>query len=516
MRQDPSRRRASLLLSGLLWLTACGVSPEVELTPAGEPLGTRESAICSGASITTLSLAGISTYQGELAGAGNWAVSYPANAVRLEYYVDGTMIGSAERCNASGGLTSCTGSGSWSFSLTGVSCGSRSVQIRAYPMTVSSAGDRETCWSNGQMLTRTVSENCSAAAASTTSHFSVARDTENNLWAWGIASMGQFGDGTTTTDRKVPAKMQGISNVKQVAPGFYHMAALKHDGTVWTWGYNGSGQLGDGTTTTRNTPGIVPGLSGVVAIAAGSSFMLAVKNDGTVWAWGDNWTGPLGDGTQTTRLSPVRVVGLTGVTSVAAGVNHSVALKSDGTVWAWGRNMGGELGDGTATVRTTPVRAQGLTGVVSIGASYWHTMAVKSDGTGWSWGDNRFGQVGDGTTTDRYTPVQVLSGVKAMSGGYGHTAAVKTDGTVWAWGYNNNGQLGNGTTTSSYAPVQVPGMSGVTTVATGGSAVYNTVVVKSDGSVWAWGSDNTSSSGVLGDGVSSKSLTPIRVLNLGP
>ncbi|HEX5746806.1 MAG TPA: hypothetical protein VFZ09_11210 [Archangium sp.] len=516
MKRDLARRPASLLLSGLLLLAACGVSSEAEVTPAGEPLGTREAAICSGTSVSTLSLAGISTYQGEMAGAGDWAVTYPANAVRLEYYVDGTLIGTAERCNASGGLSSCTGSGSWSFSLAGVSCGAHTFQIKAYPMTISSAGDRETCWSNVRVLTQTVGENCTAKAATTTSHFSVARDGENNLWAWGDNWAGQFGDGTTTTTRKVPAKMPGISNVKEVSLGFYHTVALKHDGTVWTWGYNGSGQLGDGTTTTRNTPGIVPGLSGIVAIAAGGSFNLALKNDGTVWSWGDNWTGPLGDGTEITRLSPVRVVGLTGVTALAAGINHSVALRNDGTVWAWGRNMAGELGDGTATVRTTPVRAQGLTGVVSIAASYWQTMAVKSDGTGWVWGRNWAGQVGDGTNTDRYTPVQVLSGVKAMSGGFGHTVAVRNDGTVWTWGDNSQGQLGNGTTTGRNVPGQVPGMSGVSTVATGSNAVYNTVVVKNDGSVWAWGSDNTSSSGVLGDGVSSKSLTPVRVLNLGP
>ncbi|HYO67712.1 MAG TPA: hypothetical protein VEU33_16675, partial [Archangium sp.] len=155
MKQDLARRPASLLLSGLLLLAACGVSSE-ELAPAGEPLGTREAAICSGANVTTLSLAGISTYQGEMAGAGNWAVSHPANAVRLEYYVDGALIGTAERCNASGGLTSCTGSGSWNFNLTGVSCGAHTFQLNAYPMAISSAGDRETCWSNVRVLTQTV------------------------------------------------------------------------------------------------------------------------------------------------------------------------------------------------------------------------------------------------------------------------------------------------------------------------------------------------------------------------
>ena len=192
------------------------------------------------------------------------------------------------------------------------------------------------------------------------------------------------------------------------------------------------------------------------SISAGYAHTVALKQDGTVWAWGGNDYGQLGDGTQTDSLTPVQVRGLYNVTAIAAGGYHTVALKQDGTVWAWGDNTYGELGDGTQTDRLTPVQVSGLsTNVTAIAAGYLHTVAQKLDGTAWTWGSNYNGQLGDGKQTDRYTPVQVsgLSNVIAIAAGSAHATALKQDGTVWGWGWDFAGQLGDGTTTDSPTPV---------------------------------------------------------------
>jgi Regulator of chromosome condensation (RCC1) repeat/Carboxypeptidase regulatory-like domain len=134
---------------------------------------------------------------------------------------------------------------------------------------------------------------------------------------------------------------------------------LKGDGTVWAWGSNSNGQLGNGTTTDSSTPVQVSGLSGVTAVAAGSAHAIALKGDGTVWAWGSNSNGQLGNGTTTDSSTPVQVSGLSGVTAVAAGSAYTIALKGDGTVWAWGSNSNGQLGNGT-TDSLSPVPVPGL------------------------------------------------------------------------------------------------------------------------------------------------------------
>lgn len=200
-----------------------------------------------------------------------------------------------------------------------------------------------------------------------------------------------------------------------------HSLALKSDGKVWAWGANGSGQLGDGTNTERKYPVQVSDLTNVIGIAAGGGYdtevasseyakghSLALKTDGTVWSWGWNWAGQLGDGSNTDSNTPVQVSSLNKVIAIASnGWDHCLALKSDGTVWTWGNDGGGELGDGgTNTNKNTPVQASGLTDVAVIGGGYDHSLAVKLDGTVWAWGSNWNGELGNGTTTDKNIPVQ--------------------------------------------------------------------------------------------------------------
>jgi hypothetical protein len=280
---------------------------------------------------------------------------------------------------------------------------------------------------------------------------SLAIKTNGSLYAWGFNNLGQIGDGTRT-NRSTP--VQVLTGVAAVAASSQYTLAIKTDGSLWAWGYNGMGQLGNGTYTNRSTP--VQVLSGVAAVSAGWYHALALKTDGSLWTWGFNEFGQLGDGTHTIRSTPVQI--LTGVAAVAAGGAHTLAIKTDGSLWAWGDNAFGLLGDGTTTSRLTPVQV--LTEVAAVSASSWHTLALKTDGNLWAWGTNFHGHLGDGTTTDRLTPVQVLTGVAAASAGGIHTLARKTDGSLWAWGYNGFGELGDGTTTNRPSPVPVPGFGG--------------------------------------------------------
>ena len=189
---------------------------------------------------------------------------------------------------------------------------------------------------------------------------------------------------------------------------------------------------------------------------ATSTHTIHLKDDGTLWTWGNNTNGQLGNGTTTNSSVPAQLSGLTGITSLAAGNDYSVCLKNDGTLLAWGNNAFGQLGDGSTTQRTTPVQVPGLSGVIAIAAGYDHTVALTSDGTVWAWGNNSNGQLGDASATQRNSPAQVsnVSSVTAIAAGNGFTIALASNSTVWAWGNNANGQLGNGTTTSSAIPVQ--------------------------------------------------------------
>ena len=400
-------------------------------------------------------------------------------------------------------------------------------------------------------------------------------------------------DGTVWALYPEPAMVPGLSGIVAIASGSGHMAALKNDyGTVWTWGENASGQLGDGTTTDRDTPMSVPGLSGVIAIAAGDaegggeSYTLALKSDGTVWGWGYNINGQLGDGTNSSRLSPVKAVGLSGVVAIAAGEYSSYAVKNDGTVWStdvsylaprqmlsapylfypsdipgltgitaisagndgaafafkndgtvlsWGDNVNGQLGNGqgkgfffpaerpdlsgkllphgqleTGGTITSPVQVGSENNWVFVAAGSYHTAAIKTDGTLWAWGCNSNGQLGDGATTDEHSPEQIGTDNTwvSLAAGAAHTVALKSDGTLWAWGYNAYGQLGDDTGADRSSPVSIGTGTHWVAVAAG---AYHTVALKSDSTgttLWAWGSNYY---GQLGDGTKIQRSSPVSI-----
>jgi hypothetical protein len=263
--------------------------------------------------------------------------------------------------------------------------------------------------------------------------------TDGTVWAWGNNSIGQLGDGTTNR-RLTPVQVTGLTNIRAIAAGEFHSLALKQDGTVWAWGYNYYGQLGDGTTTDRRNAFQIQGLTNITAIAVGDFHSLALKQDGTVLAWGYNQFGQLGDGSTQNRLAPVPVSGLTTVRALATGSLHSLALRQDGSVWTWGYNAFGQLGLGNTTDRNTPAQIPGLANIVGIAGGWGHSVALRREGTVWSWGYNQQGQLGDGTTSDRTSPVQVrrLYSARAIAAGRHHTLALMDATGLWQSTFNNN------------------------------------------------------------------------------
>jgi alpha-tubulin suppressor-like RCC1 family protein len=306
----------------------------------------------------------------------------------------------------------------------------------------------------------------------------------------------------------------GTLNAQTIAAGGWHSLVVCSDGTVKTFGENDTGQLGDGGNTDQSMP-VAPGLSNCIAVSGGGDQLeahsMALKNDGTVWSWGSNLYGGLGNGGTTSTSTPAQVSSLSGITAISAGGWHSAALSNDGTVWTWGWNGDGQLGDGTTSDRTAPYQVAGLSGVTSIKAGTYHVLALRNDGTVWAWGDNENGQIGIGTTiTDQTTPVQVsgLSNVVKIAAGRFFSLALKSDGTVWTWGQNLYGQLGNGTTTDSPVPVQVSSLSNVIDITCG---AFECHIIKSDETAWAWGRNTY---GNLGDGTVANSSTPVQSVGL--
>src|SRR5271169_6231909 len=275
------------------------------------------------------------------------------------------------------------------------------------------------------------------------------------LYGWGDGQFGEIGNGSTSSPL-VPVQVSLPFGVQPTAAsaGEYHSMAIGSDGNLYTWGYNADGELGNGTTNNSSTPAVItlaPGIT-ATAISAGFEHSAAVGSNGKVYTWGYNGFGQLGDGTTTNSLTPVVANLPAGVTAtaVATGANDTIALTSTGAVYSWGDGTNGALGQGPAPTTSTPkvVVFPGSITITAIAYGSAGGYAIGSDGHLYSWGHNNLGQIGDGTATNRRTPVLVTlaAGVSptAISGGGDHGMALGSDGKVYDWGYNGNGQLGNG------------------------------------------------------------------------
>jgi len=328
-----------------------------------------------------------------------------------------------------------------------------------------------------------------------------------SLWGWGQNNYGQLGDGTITDRSSLVQTTAAGTNWNSITVGWRRSAyGIKTDGTLWVWGLNGQGQLGDGTTANKSTPVQLAGTTWKQV--SGGVFGMAIKTDGTLWGWGYNDTGQLGNNTSypNSTSSPTQIGSANTWKMVSCGSYHTAAIKTDNTLWMWGQGTGGRLGLGDTSHRSTPVQLSGTWKMASGGA--YHTAAIKTDGTLWTWGEAGSGVLGDGTTTQRSSPVQTVGGGtnwKMVSAGSYHTAAIKTDGTLWMWGFNTYGALGDGTTTTRSSPVQ--------TVSSGTnwkmiSVSGHSMAIKTDGTLWTWGLNDY---GQLGDGTTTARSSPVQI-----
>ena len=318
--------------------------------------------------------------------------------------------------------------------------------------------------------------------------------TNGDLTSWGGNQFGESGD-YTYLDGTNQVHIVGFTNLIKAASGLNHSLAIDACGTLWVWGQNNQGQLGDGGyENTTNLPEQVPGMTNVVAIAAHGynsygdglfGLSTAVKADGTVWMWGS------GDG-YGFGTSPVQISGISNVTAVAAGSVFGVALKTDGTVWAWGGNYFGQLGNGTKDDSDTAIQVAGLSNIVAICAGDNHSLALASNGVVWAWGYDLDGELGDGETkANSDVPVMVtgLTNIAAIAAGTSHSLALDNSGKLWAWGGDSMGQLGDGGyAISANLPIPIVELSNIVSVAAGSDA---SAALDGDGNVWQWGSSDT-------------------------
>ena len=334
---------------------------------------------------------------------------------------------------------------------------------------------------------------------------------QGGLFTWGDNTYAYLGVNDTNRRCTPVTTSAGGANWKQVACGTYHVSAIKTDGTLWTWGYNDTGQLGinvAGSTTYRTTPVTTfAGGTNWKQVACGAFHTVAIKTDGTLWTWGYNFGGELGINATGTRCTPVTTfAGGANWKQVSCANGHTEAIKTDGTLWVWGGN-GGQLGTNDTNTRCTPVTTfAGGTNWKQVFCGYNHTAAIKTDGTLWTWGQNSYGQLGINATGTRCTPVTTFAGGanwKQVGTRTYQTAAIKTDGTLWNWGGNDNGYLGINVTGNRCTPVTTfAGGTNWKQVAVG---FNHMAAIKTDGTLWTWGRNF----GALGDNTTTNRSTPV-------
>lgn len=335
-------------------------------------------------------------------------------------------------------------------------------------------------------------------------NFSLAIKDDGSLWSWGANFFGQLGNGVngigSTFNVTIPTQVGSSTNWEQISAGSYHSLAIKNDGTLWGWGSNNSNSLGIGTGNQIiiNTPTQIGSDNNWQKISAGEYNNLAIKNDGTLWAWGSNAFGEVGNGTVNVIVSsPIQIGSETDWLSVHAGYNYSLAIKNDGTLWVWGITSG-QFGNNSPG-SSVPIQFGSDNDWASIAGGVNFILGIKNNGTLYGWGSNDFGQLGNGTNTSNLLPQQIGSDndwSKIYTGSFfaGYTVmAIKNNGTLWGWGNNGNGQVGVTIPSTVLSPRQIT--TGIWQSVSVGEAF--TMGIQSDGSLLTWGWDGY---GQLGNG----------------
>ncbi|MGZ9674710.1 Ig-like domain-containing protein [Flavobacterium sp. GNP001] len=324
---------------------------------------------------------------------------------------------------------------------------------------------------------------------------------DGTLWAWGDGLLTGAGDVTS------PVQIGTATNWKTVSAGYTHALAIKTDGTLWAWGLSSDGSFGSGIAGDFS---ILPKQIGMqsdwLTIAAGTKVSTAIKTDGTLWSWGYNAVGQVGDGTTVTKLIPTQIGTDTNWSSIALHssnytISSTLALKTDGTLWAWGTNNDGQLGDGTFVQKNAPVQIGTDTNWSSIDTGESHSLAIKTNGTLWAWGKNQYGELGDGTTVLKNVPTQIGTSTlwTSIRGGSGFSVGTQTGGLLLAWGVNSSGQLGNGTLTIQTTPLLSTTSAQTVSVGSSHSFIQNAT------GTYSWGYN---AYGVLGDGTTANKNIP--------
>jgi alpha-tubulin suppressor-like RCC1 family protein len=429
------------------------------------------------------------------------------------YTISGNVIGLAAGAlvvlaNNNSNQTTITSNGAFTFSVPIAENGGFNVTVATQPASqtcVLTNGSGSNISSNVSNVTVTCTASNSGGGSTTIpsviwSSVAVggghvmAIKSNGTLWAWGRNNAGQLGDGTVI-NKSVPIQISNEMNWKAVSAGEVHTVAMKSDGSLWAWGHNVDGRLGNNSTNRSLTPIRISTESDWIAISAGQSHTLALKQNGTIWGWGGNDYGQTGGGT----LSPAKIGTDNDWKALSSGTAFSLALKSNGSLWAWGR------------ISNTNIPSRiGSEFYDFIAAGHSHALAIRRDLRILQWGlNNYYNQM-----TALYTSPTVMgtNSWKLSSAGISHNLAIDVNGDLWSWGSNNTGQLGDGTNISRSSPIKLSG----TWVAVSASAhgisnsAFNStsVGIKSDGTLWAWG-DN--SEGQLGDGTTANSNVPKKI-----
>jgi alpha-tubulin suppressor-like RCC1 family protein len=355
-----------------------------------------------------------------------------------------------------------------------------------------------------------------AAIAAGTAHTCALAD--GAVWCWGSNQVGELGDGTDTS-HLLPTIVPLLSSfaVKDVSAAGHHTCAEDDRGSVWCWGANQAGQLGEGTTSNIAVPVPVTGVDDAVSVATGDSFSCAVRRNGTVWCWGDDRVGQLGAGTAIERLVPFPVPSIRGALSITAGGAHTCARWSDmmneaAATACWGDNQAGQIGDGTRLDRSTPVPLKFSLIVDDVVAGALHTCLRGTTGPttppgAWCWGRGGSGQLGTSTLIDVVVPANVsaIGDPQLIAAGKAHTCALLRDQSAWCWGANDDGQLGDRTTAGRSTPIAVMGAGALTQIVLGGA---HTCGLRTDRTVICWG---RGTEGQLGDQMMTNSSSPVVV-----